>query len=620
MTDQMEILLEDGALLQDIIDRSRDTLSHHGVIGMKWGVRNAPKDRMASDYKPPKSETLDEEDSSSSNNGGGGGGGGGAGAKEEEEELLDDEEDEPGVGEVEIVKDAEWHARQKMIDEFLKSKGRKEGKEGAAGKGGSKGGKGGGSGKKKGGSGGSKKSATKDSDSTTSSTKKETSRASISFPKSSHPLRKNLETAAKDTIKSVLETAPVIRNQPSPSESSKTSSSSTASDKADAVANTTTTQALPEIIKESAASSTVTSIVKEAVDAVENKKDGAGTVKHNDLDIVSHLEISTETREKAAEKGEALPDGSYPIRNKGDLSRAIQSFGRASNKAKVKRWIIKRARELDAVDLLPEGWGVDELEHTLESELTMNDLESVVSFEEPNDSELARVLTHYGVMGMKWGVRNDRSSRANLAAGKPQTGAKRPRAPQATIAKRQTRSSKESGNDEGSNNSKSTASNNDGRMSDDQLRSAINRMQLEKQYSQLMAERAPKRTEPVIRKIIADSAKQAAGQILTQTATQVGKYAIAAAISKSNPTLANSILKVTGNKKDSSNNSDNSDDSSDTPTFEKASQNRSNSKSSNPASNSSKHNKAVENAYDRAYSNSSSATQSIINDLIKLRS
>ena len=42
-------------------------------------------------------------------------------------------------------------------------------------------------------------------------------------------------------------------------------------------------------------------------------------------DTLSHLDISTEARERAAERDEALPDGSYPIRNKGDLQRAIQS-------------------------------------------------------------------------------------------------------------------------------------------------------------------------------------------------------------------------------------------------------------------------------------------------------
>ena len=59
-------------------------------------------------------------------------------------------------------------------------------------------------------------------------------------------------------------------------------------------------------------------------------------------------ELDTEQRRKLAERGEALPDGSFPIRNREDLRDAIQSYGRAKDKAEAKRWIKRRARELDA--------------------------------------------------------------------------------------------------------------------------------------------------------------------------------------------------------------------------------------------------------------------------------
>lgn len=74
--------------------------------------------------------------------------------------------------------------------------------------------------------------------------------------------------------------------------------------------------------------------------------------------VAGGKEWSTESRDKAAKKHEALPDGSYPIHDKADLKRAIQSFGRAKDKDKVKRHIIKRARALKAVDTLPKDWGV----------------------------------------------------------------------------------------------------------------------------------------------------------------------------------------------------------------------------------------------------------------------
>jgi hypothetical protein len=67
-------------------------------------------------------------------------------------------------------------------------------------------------------------------------------------------------------------------------------------------------------------------------------------------------ELDAEQRRKLAERGEALPDGSVPIRNKEDLSDAVQSYGRAKDKAEAKRWIKRRARELDAEDELPDDW------------------------------------------------------------------------------------------------------------------------------------------------------------------------------------------------------------------------------------------------------------------------
>jgi hypothetical protein len=68
--------------------------------------------------------------------------------------------------------------------------------------------------------------------------------------------------------------------------------------------------------------------------------------------------ISRDERMKLAEKGEALPDGSYPIRNVEDLKNAIQSYGRSkeSDRAKVRKHIEKRARGLNVRHLIPEEW------------------------------------------------------------------------------------------------------------------------------------------------------------------------------------------------------------------------------------------------------------------------
>ena len=66
--------------------------------------------------------------------------------------------------------------------------------------------------------------------------------------------------------------------------------------------------------------------------------------------------ISRKTREKLAEEGKALPDGSYPIRNVADLKNAIQAYGRAKNKSAARKHIEKRARALKKGDLIPQEW------------------------------------------------------------------------------------------------------------------------------------------------------------------------------------------------------------------------------------------------------------------------
>ena len=74
--------------------------------------------------------------------------------------------------------------------------------------------------------------------------------------------------------------------------------------------------------------------------------------------VMEFADFSPLQRKNLAKKGEALPDGSYPIRNEGDLKNAIKAFGRAkaSERGDVKKHIIKRARALKKSDLIPETW------------------------------------------------------------------------------------------------------------------------------------------------------------------------------------------------------------------------------------------------------------------------
>jgi len=73
-------------------------------------------------------------------------------------------------------------------------------------------------------------------------------------------------------------------------------------------------------------------------------------------DFINEKKFSEKRREDLAEKGFALPDGSFPIESVKDLENAIQAHGRAKNVAEAKKHIEKRAKELDREDLIPEDW------------------------------------------------------------------------------------------------------------------------------------------------------------------------------------------------------------------------------------------------------------------------
>lgn len=60
-------------------------------------------------------------------------------------------------------------------------------------------------------------------------------------------------------------------------------------------------------------------------------------------------DFTDKQRASLAKRGLAMPDGGYPIRNRKDLSNAIQAYGRGKGKDEIKRWIKKRAKELNAV-------------------------------------------------------------------------------------------------------------------------------------------------------------------------------------------------------------------------------------------------------------------------------
>ena len=115
------------------------------------------------------------------------------------------------------------------------------------------------------------------------------------------------------------------------------------------------------------------------------------------MEEIVKAEFSTEQREKLADKDEAMPGGSYPIRNGSDLKNAIQAFGRAKDKEKAKAWIKRRAKELGKEGELPEGWdcsGSAKTEKALEDELEK--ARSGVYANNAQNKKQARVGERYG--------------------------------------------------------------------------------------------------------------------------------------------------------------------------------------------------------------------------------
>lgn len=75
-------------------------------------------------------------------------------------------------------------------------------------------------------------------------------------------------------------------------------------------------------------------------------------------------DMNTAARKKAAAAGVAMPGGRFPIRSRADLENAIRAVGRVqppteAARGTVRRFIIKRARALGAMDAIPDTWNAD---------------------------------------------------------------------------------------------------------------------------------------------------------------------------------------------------------------------------------------------------------------------
>lgn len=150
-----------------------------------------------------------------------------------------------------------------------------------------------------------------------------------------------------------------------------------------------------------AAKAKIDAVKAERVAELSAKMEAIAAQVRSSEDYESFAYISEKTRSKLAEKGEALPDGSYPIRNLEDLKNAIKAYGRAkpSKRAKVRRHIMKRARALGKSDLIPENWKsaglidddiVDDLKARVASASTIENYESLAYMPQETRDKLAK--------------------------------------------------------------------------------------------------------------------------------------------------------------------------------------------------------------------------------------
>ena len=151
-----------------------------------------------------------------------------------------------------------------------------------------------------------------------------------------------------------------------------------------------------------------------------------------------------------------------------------------------------------------------------------NDLEHVLSVAGvPFDSPIAELI-HYGVKGMKWGVRrpvgkDSRVIRTGVAPGTKKTPAKKSSAP----AKKAVPAKKPA----------SSTTSKPKPLTDEQLRQRVQRMQLEAQYAQLSRQRNPPE-KSFLREYLAEPASAAGKEVAKEIAKDLIKTGVTAAMKR----------------------------------------------------------------------------------------
>lgn len=118
--------------------------------------------------------------------------------------------------------------------------------------------------------------------------------------------------------------------------------------------------------------------------------DEAADIDAEVADLALKRMYDEEARTAMAEAGEALPDGSFPIKDEDDLKNAIQAYGRAGDKEAAKAHIMKRAAALGKEDLIPEDWS--EKAEDMEDDEMMKPEEEMTEGEKSDDAEATKFL------------------------------------------------------------------------------------------------------------------------------------------------------------------------------------------------------------------------------------
>lgn len=138
----------------------------------------------------------------------------------------------------------------------------------------------------------------------------------------------------------------------------------------------------------------------------EYTQEEASEIEAEAAEIALKRAYSEESRSAMANAGQALPDGSYPIKDEADLRNAIQAYGRAKDKTAAKAHIMKRALALGLEDLIPMNWVSKEDMDKAKKESSEKSLDGAVKSEE---TEFLSSLMEFEMMAVEEGINQPES-------------------------------------------------------------------------------------------------------------------------------------------------------------------------------------------------------------------